>query len=108
MVDAPKPDAPKSLLSKKPLDDEADGLVSKKPTKPGRGTGRNLGRGVIIASVILSLAWLFSSATQPRYILVPVQTNENTFMYRLDQRMGGVHFCTTQQCVELPIREHTQ
>jgi hypothetical protein len=91
---------------RKPLDDDDGGAATKKVTKPGRGTGRNLGRGVIIASVILSLAWLFSSATQPRYILVPVETNENTFMYRLDQRMGAVHFCTTQQCVELPIREH--
>jgi hypothetical protein len=25
-------------------------------------------------------------------------------MYRLDQRTGAVHFCTTQQCVELPVR----
>lgn len=106
MVDAPKSDGMKSPAPKKPLDDEVD-AAPRKPVKPGRGTGRNLGRGVIIASVIVSLSWLFASVTQPRYVLVPVQTNDNTFMYRLDQRMGNVHFCSTQQCVELPVREHT-
>lgn len=76
----------------------------KKVMKPAPTSGRSLGRAIIIAAVLVTIGWVYASVTQQRYQLVPVQTNENTFMYRLDQRSGAVHFCTTQQCIELPVK----
>lgn len=92
--------------AKKPgLDDGPDEHAKpKKPFKPAPTSGRSLGRGLIIASLLMMIAWVFASVAQPRYVLAPVQTNENTFMYRLDQRTGAVHFCSTVQCVELPVK----
>lgn len=105
MTDAPKPpEHGKPAPAKKAgLDDEADGKP-KKIQKLAPTSGRSLGRGIIVAALFVMIAWVFSAVTQPRYVLVPVQTNENTFVYRLDQRTGAVHFCGTQQCVELPVR----
>lgn len=76
----------------------------KKPVKPAPASGRAIGRALIIASLFMMIAWVFASVVQPRYVLAPVTTNENTFIYRLDQRTGAVHLCGTQQCVELPVR----
>jgi hypothetical protein len=85
--------------------DEPDAAAApKKVAKPLPSSGRSVGRAIIIAAVLMTIAWVYDSATQPRYALAPSQTSENTFMYRLDQRTGDVHFCTTQQCVELPVK----
>jgi hypothetical protein len=114
MTDAAKPDMAKAAshvtkggsmsneLTKRGMDDEA--APAKKPLKPAPSSGRSLGRAIIIASLLVTIAWVFSAVTQPRYVLESVQTNENTFIYRLDLRTGAVHFCTTQQCSELPVR----
>ncbi len=102
MVDAPKPEAPKPALKKGP-DDDLDDPKPKKFGKPA-GTGKHLGRGILIASVIVTFGWVFASLTQPRFQLVEVKTNENTFVYRLDQRTGTVHFCTSQACTELVVK----
>jgi hypothetical protein len=103
MVDAPKADAPKPPLKKAP-DDYLDGDKPKKFSKPA-GTGKHLGRGILIASVIVTFGWVFASLTQPRFQLVSVQTDDNTFVYRLDQRTGVVHFCTSQACTALKVTD---
>lgn len=111
MADAAKPAAPigqggsmTKELGKRGLDEGEDGGKPKKPTKPAPSSGRSLGRAIIVAALFMMIAWVFDSVAQPRYVLAPVQTNDNTFMYRLDQRTGVVHFCSTQQCVELPVK----
>ncbi|MDX2144665.1 MAG: hypothetical protein SFV19_15020 [Rhodospirillaceae bacterium] len=112
MVDTPKPEMGKATTpppGKKPgpgLPDEADGDgKAKKPMmKPAPSSGRSIGRAIIVASVLLTIAWVYAAATSPRFVLAPAGTQENTFMYRLDQRTGAVHFCGTQQCTELPVR----
>ncbi|MBL8644535.1 MAG: hypothetical protein JNK21_11430 [Rhodospirillaceae bacterium] len=103
MVDAPKPEAPKPALKKSLDDDDSD--KPKKLVKPGARGGRGIGRGIIIGTLILTLGWTFASLTQPRYTLLQVQSNENSFLYRLDQRTGTVHFCNPAQCVEVPVKE---
>lgn len=103
--EAPKGGQSTMVLKKGGVEDEADGDAKpKKVLKPAPSSGRSLGRAIIIASMFMMIAWVFSAVTQPRYVLESVHTNENTFIYRLDQRTGAVHFCTTQQCVELPIK----
>jgi hypothetical protein len=93
------------VLKKGGVEDEADGDAKpKKVLKPAPSTGRSLGRGIIIAALFVTIGWVFASVTQPRYVIQSVQTNDNTFIYRLDQRTGTVHFCTAQQCIELPIK----
>jgi hypothetical protein len=107
MADATKtPDTPKpAVAAKKPgLEDEAGDARAKKPAKIAPSSGRSLGRAIIVASLFVTIAWVFASATQARYQLVPVPTQENTFIYRLDQRTGAVHICSSQQCTELSIR----
>jgi|GEM_PF-3254667 len=108
MADAAKPagaDTKAPQGKKGPEDDAPDGDAKpKKVLKPAPTSGRSLGRAIIVASLFVAVAWIYASVTQQRYQLVPVQNTENTFMYRLDQRSGAVHFCTTQQCVELPVK----
>ena len=114
MADAPKAGGgevgkggqPPLLLKKGGnMADEPDAAAApKKVMKPVPSSGRSVGRAIIIAAVLIMIAWVYASTLQPRYALVPAQTNENTFMYRVDQRTGDVHFCTTQQCVELPVK----
>ena len=100
MADAPK-------LAPKKDEPETSSEVDAKPKKvlkPAPSSGRSLGRAIIVAAVLVTIGWVYASVTQQRYQLVPVQTNDNTFMFRLDQRSGAVHFCTTQQCIELPVK----
>ena len=102
MIDAPKSDAAKSL-GKGPLEEEP--LVPKRKKFGGpAGTGKHLGRGIMLAALFITFAWVFASLTQPRYVLAPVNSNDNSFMYRLDQRTGVMHLCSSQQCTELTIR----
>lgn len=101
MVDAPKPMPDAKAGLKRPDD---DGDLKPKKMKPAGSGIKALGRALIVASLFIMIAWVFSAVVQPRYVLAPVQTNENTFIYRLDQRTGVVHLCGTQQCTELPVR----
>jgi hypothetical protein len=112
MADAPKPAhdtkaAPvPAAMKKPPAADEAgdDAKPKKVMLKPVPSTGRHIGRGLIVASVVIAAAWIIQARFADRYQLVPVQTQENTFMYRLDRFSGAVHFCTAQVCTELPVR----
>lgn len=108
MVDAAKPPIGEAAkagglgLKDKPGDEELK--PKKPPPKPAPASGRSIGRGLIVAALLVSSAWLVQSRFSARYQLVPVHEQENTFMYRLDTFSGAVHFCTTQQCVELPVK----
>lgn len=112
MADAPKPAADTAkvpagagAIKKMPGDDAGDDSKPKKVAlKPVPTSGRHIGRGLIVAAVILAAAWLMADRTGERYQLVPIQTQDNTFIYRIDTLSGDVHFCTTQQCVALPIK----
>lgn len=111
MADAPKPtDAPKvpagaGAMKKPPGDDGGDDTKPKKIIpKPVPSSGRHIGRGLIVTAVVIAAAWVMAVRLGDRYQLVPVQTQDNTFMYRIDRLSGQVHFCTTQQCVELPVK----
>lgn len=112
MADAPKAPggeggkggASQLLLKKGGAEDDGADAKPKKVLKPAPTSGRSLGRAIIVAALLITVAWVFASATQQRYQLVPVPSQDNTFMYRLDQRSGAVHFCSTQQCVELPVK----
>ena len=112
MADAPKPaDAAKvpagaGAMKKIPgADDGGDDAKPKKVMmKPVPTSGRHIGRGLIVAAVIVATAWIAAIRFGDRYDLVPVQTQDNTFMYRIDHLSGAVHFCTTLQCVELPVK----
>ncbi len=103
-MDPVKGSSPAPIVKKPGIDDFDGEMRSKKVFKPAPTSGRSIGRAIIVAALFVTIAWVFASVTQPRYQLAPVQTQENTFMYRLDQRTGAVHFCTTQQCVELPTK----
>ena len=103
-MDPVKGSSPQPMLKKPGIEDTENELRPKKAFKPAPTSGRSLGRAIIVAALFVTIAWVFASVTQARYQLTPVQTQENTFMYRLDQRTGAVHFCTTQQCVELPMK----
>ena len=113
MADAPKPaagEAPKGgqsqlLLKKGGVDDAGgDDAKPKKVLKPAPSSGRSLGRAIIVAAVVVTLGWIYSSIVSPRYVMESVQSGDNAFIYRLDQRTGAVHFCTSQVCSELPIK----
>jgi len=85
--------------------DAFDELTPKKLVpKPQPVAGRSIGIGIMVAATLISMAWIVQSRFATRYQLVPVHQQENTFMYRLDTFSGAVHFCTSQQCVDLPIR----
>jgi hypothetical protein len=106
MVEPPKP-APPPPAKKPgagPSDEPGGEDKPKKVLKPAPSSGRSIGRGIIVAAVLIAGAWIYAAATAPRFMLAPAGTQDNTFMYRRDQRTGAVHFCTTQQCVELPVR----
>jgi hypothetical protein len=109
MVDAPKPapeagkPAPAPIKKPMPIDD--DEAKAKKPAaKPAPTSGRSLGRAIIAAAVLVTAGWVVSARFAERFELVPVQTPDNTYIYRLDTVSGAVHFCTTAQCVELPVK----
>lgn len=108
MADAVKPpvaEAPKAPGGPIGKDkDVGDEPKPKKIIRPAPATGRSIGRGIIVAALLASIAWIVQARFTARYQLVPVQVQENTFMYRLDTFSGAVHFCTAQQCVELPMR----
>lgn len=108
MADAPK--APGGELKSpgiglgkdKDLGDEVK--PKKLVPKPPPVSGRSLAIGLIVAAGLISSAWVVNTRFGERYQLVPVHQQENTFMFRIDTFTGTVHFCTTQQCSELPIR----
>jgi hypothetical protein len=113
MADAPKPGAGETgkggqstlLLKKGGVEDDAGGDAKpKKVLKPAPSSGRSLGRAVIAASVIVTIGWIYASISNPRYVMQSIQSGENAFIYRLDQRTGAVHFCSTQACSELAIK----
>lgn len=85
--------------------DDAPEVKPKKLVKPAPTSGRSLGRAIIVASIVVTIGWIVSSRFSDRYVLQPVQVQENTFMYRLDTFSGAVHFCTSAQCVSLPIKD---
>jgi hypothetical protein len=112
MADAPKPSAGEAgkggqstlLLKKGGVEDDGGDAKPKKILKPAPSSGRSLGRAIIAASVVITLGWIYASTASPRYVMQSIQSGENAFVYRLDQRTGAVHFCSTQACSELAIK----
>ncbi|MDX2221845.1 MAG: hypothetical protein SFV21_03785 [Rhodospirillaceae bacterium] len=109
MADAPKPapeaakPAPAPIKKPTPPDDD-EPKAKKLIAKPAPTSGRSLGRAIIVASIFVTIGWVVSARFAERFELVPVQTPDNTYIYRLDTVSGAVHFCTSAQCVELPVK----
>jgi hypothetical protein len=113
MADAPKPGAGEAakggqstlLLKKGGIEDDTAGdMKPKKVLKPAPSSGRSLGRAIIAGSIVITVGWIYASISSPRFVMQSVQSGDNAFIYRLDQRTGAVHFCSTQACNELSIK----
>lgn len=101
--DAPKdaaPPKPASVKKPKEEDDEpAPAPALKQKTLP---TG--LSRGIVIGTLLFSLAYIIVGLFGDRFAISPVPNSANAFVYRVDRLTGSVHLCGSQSCSVVQIR----
>ncbi len=96
-----KPPAP----AKKPKlhEDEAPaaGLTAVKQ----RTLATALSRAIVLATFIFSIAFVAVELLGDRYAISPVPNSANAFVYRIDRLTGAPHFCGSQQCSVVQVRD---
>jgi len=60
-----------------------------------------LSRGLVLATVIASVAISVSMTLTARYAVIPAPNVANNFVYRLDRLTGKMQFCGQVRCVDL-------
>jgi hypothetical protein len=100
-----KPEGP-AKKAQRPKSDEDSGSASQDSRQRLLSTG--LSRSIVIAAFVWAAVALTNGLLTGRFELIPAPNTENSFMYRLDHVTGNVHFCGTQQCVQVPIKGPAQ
>jgi len=84
--------------------DDDDAMPAKKLVPKTPTVSKHTARAIWIGALLISIAMLVGDLWGGRYHLIQSSNAVNTYVFRIDTLKGTVDFCTTQQCIELPLR----